>query len=113
MSGDDESSFVRIHDPDYIQANRRLYMTATPRIFSDTVKDKAEQYSAELVSMDDEYRYGPEFHHLTFGDAVERGLLSDYKVLVLTVDESAIAAPMQQQLSTFGELGSAARLGDI
>lgn len=104
MSGDDESSFVRIHDPDYIQANRRLYMTATPRIFSDTVKDKAEQYSAELVSMDDNYRYGPEFHHLTFGDAVERGLLSDYKVLVLTVDESAIAAPMQQQLSTFGEL---------
>ena len=104
MSGDDESNFVRIHDPDYIHAARRLYMTATPRIYSDTVKDKAEQYSAELVSMDDETRYGPEFHHLSFGDAVERGLLSDYKVLVLTVDESVIAAPMQQQLSTFGEL---------
>ncbi len=104
MSGDDESNFVRIHDPDYIRSARRLYMTATPRIYSDTVKDKAEQYSAELVSMDDETRYGPEFHHLTFGDAVERGLLSDYKVLVLTVDESVIAAPMQQQLSTFGEL---------
>lgn len=104
MSGDDESNFVRIHDPDYIRSTRRLYMTATPRIYSDTVKDKAEQYSAELVSMDDETRYGPEFHHLTFGDAVERGLLSDYKVLVLTVDESVIAAPMQQQLSTFGEL---------
>lgn len=95
---------MRIHDPDYIRSARRLYMTATPRIFSDTVKDKAEEYSVELVSMDDEYRYGPEFHHLSFGDAVERGLLSDYKVLVLTVDESVIAAPMQQQLSTFGEL---------
>jgi predicted helicase len=104
LVGDDESHFVRIHDPDYIRAARRLYMTATPRIYSDTVKDKAEQYSAELVSMDDQYRYGPEFHHLSFGDAVERGLLSDYKVLVLTVDESVIAAPMQQQLSTFGEL---------
>lgn len=104
MSGDDESNFVRIHDPGYIHSTRRLYMTATPRIYSDTVKDKAEQYSAELVSMDDETRYGPEFHHLSFGDAVERGLLSDYKVLVLTVDESVIAAPMQQQLSTFGEL---------
>lgn len=104
LVGDDESNFVRVHDPEYIHAARRLYMTATPRIFSDTVKDKAEQYSAELVSMDDEYRYGPEFHHLSFGDAVERGLLSDYKVLVLTVDESVIAAPMQQQLSTFGEL---------
>ncbi len=104
VSGDDESNFVRIHDPNYIHATRRLYMTATPRIYSDTVKDKAEQYSAELVSMDDETRYGPEFHHLSFGEAVERGLLSDYKVLVLTVDESVIAAPMQQQLSNFGEL---------
>lgn len=104
LVGDDESNFVRIHDPDFIRSTRRLYMTATPRIFSDTVKDKAEQYSAELVSMDDEYRYGPEFHHLSFGDAVERGLLSDYKVLVLTVDESVIAAPMQQQLANFGEL---------
>jgi len=103
LAGDDESNFVRIHDPDYIHSAKRLYMTATPRIYGDTVKDKAEQYSAELVSMDDEDRYGPEFHHLTFGDAVERGLLSDYKVLVLTVDESVIAAPMQQQQSIFGE----------
>ena len=104
LAGDDESNFVRIHDADYIRAARRLYMTATPRIFADTVKDKAEQYSAELVSMDDELRYGPEFHHLSFGDAVERGLLTDYKVLVLTVDESAITAPMQQQLAADGEL---------
>jgi predicted helicase len=104
LAGDDESNFVRIHDADYICAARRLYMTATPRIFAETVKDKAEQYSAELVSMDDEVRYGPEFHHLSFGDAVERGLLTDYKVLVLTVDESAITAPMQQQLAAEGEL---------
>jgi predicted helicase len=104
LAGDDESNFVRIHDADYICAARRLYMTATPRIFAETVKDKAEQYSAELVSMDDELRYGPEFHHLSFGDAVERGLLTDYKVLVLTVDESAITAPMQQQLAAEGEL---------
>ena len=104
LAGDDESHFVRIHDGDYIRAARRLYMTATPRIFADTVKDKAEQYSAELVSMDDELRYGPEFHHLSFGDAVERGLLTDYKVLVLTVDEAAITAPMQQQLAADGEL---------
>ncbi len=104
LAGDDESNFVRIHDADYIRAARRLYMTATPRIFADTVKDKAEQHSAELVSMDDELRYGPEFHHLSFGDAVERGLLTDYKVLVLTVDESAITAPMQQQLAADGEL---------
>ena len=104
LIGDDESNFVRIHDPDYIRATRRLYMTATPRIYSDTIKDKAVEVSAELVSMDDEYRYGPEFHHLSFGDAVERGLLSDYKVLVLTVDESVMAASLQQEKAILGEL---------
>ena len=104
LADGDESNFVRIHDNDYVHAHRRLYMTATPRIFSDAVKDKAEQHSAELVSMDDELRYGPEFHNLSFGDAVERGLLTDYKVLVLTIDETVIAAPMQQQLASLGEL---------
>jgi predicted helicase len=104
LADGDESNFVRVHDNEYLRAARRLYMTATPRIYSDSVKDKADQHSAELVSMDDELRYGPEFHNLSFGDAVENGLLTDYKVLVLTVDESVIAAPMQQQLATLGEL---------
>jgi predicted helicase len=104
LADGDESHFVRVHDNDYLHAALRLYMTATPRIYSDTVKDKADQHSAELVSMDDELRYGPEFHNLSFGDAVENGLLTDYKVLVLTVDESVIAAPMQQQLASLGEL---------
>ncbi len=106
LAGDDESNFVRIHDADYIRAVRRLYMTATPRVYADAVKDKAELHSAELVSMDDELRYGPEFHHLSFGEAVERGLLTDYKVLVLTVDESMMAAPLQRESARFGEVPS-------
>ncbi|WP_264074113.1 hypothetical protein, partial [Mycolicibacter minnesotensis] len=44
-------------------------------------------------------KYGPEFHRLSFGEAVERGLLTDYKVLVLTVDEEMVAAPLQTQLA--------------
>jgi len=99
-----ESNFVRIHDNTYLRGAYRLYMTATPRIYADAVKDKADQHSAELVSMDDELRYGPEFHHLSFGEAVEHGLLTDYKVLVLTVDESVMAAPLQQQQAIFGEI---------
>ncbi|ULP48045.1 DEAD/DEAH box helicase [Mycolicibacter virginiensis] len=102
LAGDDESNFVRIHNPDYVQASRRLYMTATPRVFTDAVQDKAATHSAELVSMDDESIYGPEFHRLSFGDAVERGLLSDYKVLVLTIDESVIAPGLQQQVAAHG-----------
>lgn len=80
-------------------------MTATPRIFAESVKDKAAQHSAELATMDNELTYGPEFHRLSFGDAVERGLLTDYKVLVLTIDESVIAPKLQQQFAAVdGEL---------
>ena len=99
LFGEDDSNFVRVHDAEFLKAARRLYMTATPRIFDETVKDKAEEHSAELTSMDDETVYGPEFHRLSFGAAVERGLLTDYKVIVLTVDESLMAAPLQDQLA--------------
>lgn len=94
-----ESNFVRVHDEDYLHATRRLYMTATPRIYDETVKAKADEHSAEITSMDDETKFGPEFHRLSFGEAVERGLLTDYKVLVLTVDEEMVAAPLQAQLA--------------
>ena len=99
LAGDDESNFVRVHDADYLHADRRLYMTATPRIFDENVKAKAEEHSAVLTGMDNEEDYGPEFHRLSFGDAVERGLLTDYKVIVLTVDESVMAGPLQDQLA--------------
>lgn len=101
-----ESNFVRVHDEDYLHATRRLYMTATPRIFDESVKAKADEHSAEITSMDDETKYGPEFHRLSFGEAVERGLLTDYKVLVLTVDEELVTAPLQAQLAVGGELGN-------
>ena len=94
LEGEDASNFVRIHDADYIQADKRLYMTATPRLFDDNVKGKAAEHSAELASMDDEAIYGPEFHRLGFGEAVEKGLLTDYKVLVMTVDEDVAAEVM-------------------
>lgn len=104
LAGEDASSFVKVHDPDFITATRRLYMTATPRLFDDTTKSKAEEHSAEIVSMDDLDTFGPEFHRLSFGEAVDRGLLTDYKVLVLTVDESVMAGKLQGSLSTDGEL---------
>lgn len=100
-----ESAFVKIHDPNFIAATRRLYMTATPRLFDEKVKDKAVEVSAVLASMDDETIYGPEFHRLSFGDAVERGLLTDYKVVVLTVDQKVMSGPLQGELAReHGEL---------
>lgn len=41
--GDDPSAFVRIHDSDYIKADKRLYMTATPRIYADSSKTTAAE----------------------------------------------------------------------
>jgi len=101
---DDESAFVRVHDNNYLRSRRRLYMTATPRIYDDTSKAKAGEVNATIASMDDEASYGPEFHRLGFGDAVARDLLTDYKVLVLAVDETAVAKTFQMQLSADGEL---------
>lgn len=104
LEGEDASNFVAVHDPDFLKASRRLYMTATPRLFNDETKDKAEEHSAEIASMDDLETYGPEFHRLSFGEAVDRGLLTDYKVLVLTVDESVMASRLQSDLADAGEL---------
>ncbi|MEI6623252.1 MAG: DEAD/DEAH box helicase family protein, partial [Actinomycetes bacterium] len=99
LANQDESHFVKVHDNTYISATKRLYMTATPRLFRDDVKAAAEQKDAELCSMDDEALYGPEFHRLGFGEAVDKGLLTDYKVLILTVDEKYLTRSLQSQLA--------------
>jgi predicted helicase len=99
LAGDDESQFVRIHDADYIRARKRLYMTATPRLFDDGTKSKAAEAGAVLCSMDDESLFGAELHRLGFGEAVEKGLLTDYRVMVLAVDERYVAGTFQRQLA--------------
>lgn len=96
--GDEESAFVRVHNNDFINAAKRLYMTATPRIYRDDAKLKAEDSDVALYSMDDEEIYGKDLHVLTFSEAVERGLLVDYKVIVLTVEESRINRRVQNLL---------------
>jgi len=95
---DDESSFVKVHDAAFIRSARRLYMTATPRIYGDSAKAKAEQGSVALCSMDDAALYGPEFHVISFSEAVRRGLLVDYKVIVLSVEESHVSRRIQTLL---------------
>ncbi|HCG0948066.1 DEAD/DEAH box helicase family protein [Pseudomonas aeruginosa] len=95
---DDESNFVRIHDGADIRAAKRLYMTATPRIYGDSAKVKAESGEVTLCSMDDEALYGKELFVINFSEAVQRGLLTDYKVLVLTVEESTISRRLQDML---------------
>lgn len=80
----DESSFTKVHDNSIIRTRKRLYMTATPRLYGEKGKADARKASVEICSMDDVSKYGEEFYTITFGRAVEKELLSDYKVLILT-----------------------------
>jgi predicted helicase len=99
LSGEDESHFVKVHDAGFIKAKKRLYMTATPRIYGDEAKVKAKDADAEICSMDDAAFFGEEFHRLGFGEAVSKSLLSDYKVLVLAVDEKYVSKTFQSQIA--------------
>ena len=99
LASEDDSNFTRVHDNEQIAASKRLYMTATPRVYSDGSKAKATAEDAVLASMDDEATYGPEFHRVGFREAVDRGLLTDYKVLVLAVDEASVSTAFQDLIS--------------
>lgn len=100
--GDKTSPFVLIHDDERIRASRRLYMTATPRLYTEGAKRKAVDHAIEVFSMDDEGTYGPEFHRLPFSQAVEQDLLSDYKVVILTVSEEHVSEALQAHLASSG-----------
>ncbi len=96
IADDDESHFTKVHDNSIINGAKRLYMTATPRIYGQQAKEKARESSYEVASMDDVEKYGPQFHRLGFGEAVERHLLTDYRVLVLTVSEDEASKSFQK-----------------
>ena len=87
---EEASAFMRIHYNENVCANKRLYMTATPRIYGETAKRKGAMEDFTIASMDDETLYGPTAYQIKFGEAVEKGLLTDYKVIVLTVQEDAL-----------------------
>lgn len=99
LAGEDESKFVRVHDGAFIKGKRRLYMTATPRIYGESVKETAKTVDAAICSMDDTTLYGETLFTRNFSWAVQNGLLTDYKVVVLAVDETSISAGVQKRLS--------------
>ncbi len=99
IAGKDESSFTKVHNNDFLKSKKRLYMTATPRLYNDDSKSKAAQADAILCSMDDESLYGQEMYRIGFGQAVEQNLLTDYKVLILTLSDSDIPPSIQKLIA--------------
>ena len=98
LADEDESAFTKVHNNDFIKAKKRLYMTATPRLYSDETKSKAAQAEALLCSMDDVSLYGEEMYRIGFGEAVEKDLLTDYKVLILTLNENDVPPAVQKMI---------------
>ena len=99
VGNDSESNFQRVHNNGFISADKRLYMTATPRIYGDRTKRKANENLLTIASMDDETKYGPEFHRLGFGQASEMGILSPYKVVIFNVDMEQVGIDLDEYLS--------------
>jgi predicted helicase len=99
LSDEDSSAFVKVHDNKFLKAKKRLYMTATPRLYSDDIKSKAAQADVILCSMDDPKLYGEEIYRIGFGEAVERDLLTDYKVLILTLSDKDVPPAVQKMIS--------------
>ena len=99
LSDKDESNFTKIHSNDNVQGKKRLYMTATPRLYGESAKIKASEKDCILCSMDDKALYGEEFYRVNFSYAVQNGLLTDYKVLVLTVGEDDVPDNIKRDIT--------------
>ncbi len=111
IAGEEESHFVQIHSQEGIRADRRLYMTATPKVYAASARNRAGEVNAALCSMEDEALYGPVLYEIGFGAAVENGLLTDYKVIVLTVPEDVVARGLSESLAKYEiELTDAGKL---
>lgn len=87
---DQDSHFIQIHEQEHIHATRRLYMTATPRVYAETARNQAGEMNTELYSMGNENVFGPVLFTITFSDAIQGKWLSDYKVVILTVPEDEL-----------------------
>ena len=104
FEGDEESNFVKIHDNKHVKGKKRLYMTATPRIYGDKAKKKEEEGDVTLASMDDEKVFGKTLISRNFGWAVENDLLTDYKVVILAADGQVVSNQVQKTLAEGSEL---------
>lgn len=82
---DDKNAFTLCHSDENIKAKKRLYMTATPKVYSESSKAKAKESDNVIYSMDDAEIFGEEIYTLNFERAIALDLLTDYKVIILAV----------------------------
>ena len=86
------TDFALILNGTAIRAERRLFMTATPRFLTSGKKGekRVPVVGRDFASMDDEGVFGPVLHRLPFSKAIAEGLLADYQVAVIGVDSESV-----------------------
>ncbi|MEU9273030.1 Helicase associated domain protein [Streptomyces sp. NPDC048251] len=95
-SGSMGKAWADIHDQNVVPAYRRLYLTATPRIWEERLnREVAEGMRDPLpremaASMDDEKIFGPVLYKLSLASAVSRGLLARYQIIVLELQDPVV-----------------------
>ena len=102
---DEVSAFRLIHDDEAVPAGFRLFMTATQRIYTAAAKVRAATKDSDIYSMDDEHTYGPLLYEMSFKDAVDAGLLSDYEVLVVATSQSRLTTGMSDLVAAVNKEG--------
>jgi superfamily II DNA or RNA helicase len=79
-----------ILDEGAIRAKRRLFFTATPTVYGTRDKGRAANKNVRLASMDDHTVFGRVVHHLSFAEAITKGLLCPYQVAVIPIDDDEV-----------------------
>ncbi|GAA8006489.1 hypothetical protein JP0554_13440 [Helicobacter pylori] len=106
---DDKNAFTLCHSDGNIKAKKRLYMTATPKVYSESSKAKAKESDNVIYSMDDEEVFGEEIYTLNFARAIALDLLTDYKVMILAVrkeDLSGVTNSVNEKISQLEAKGT-------
>ncbi|GAA8121464.1 hypothetical protein HpKG101_10430 [Helicobacter pylori] len=106
---DDKNAFTLCHSDDNIKAKKRLYMTATPKVYSESSKAKAKEKDNVIYSMDDAGIFGEEIYTLNFERAIALDLLTDYKVMILAVRKenlSGVTNSVNQKISRLEAQGT-------
>lgn len=106
---DDKNAFTLCHSDKNIKAKKRLYMTATPKVYSESSKAKAKEKDNVIYSMDDADTFGEEIYTLNFSKAIALDLLTDYKVIILAVRKdnlSGVTNSVNQKISQLKAKGT-------
>ncbi len=106
---DDKNAFTLCHSDGNIKAKKRLYMTATPKVYSESSKARAKESDNAIYSMDDESVFGEEIYTLNFERAIALDLLTDYKVMILAVRKenlSGVTNSVNQKISRLEAKGT-------